>query len=345
MIRKILALLLCVVMFLPIFSACDSNGDIPDGMYSVTLSGEPFILYVPEEWTDNRDSGISSAYYSIDKSIIASARYSACSSEIIEAGLESYVKAIAEQNAKELSGYAADAENAIKTATLDSKDAVKYEYTYNHGADEAANTTVTQYYVFHGEDVVMLTLYIGTKHKSEEYAEAFEKIRSCFKLCDKSVKNDAETDENTPEGMKIASDDDVQYICYVPSSWVTDLSDKMTYAYVDKSGKPNVTVTSFSPDRDMTAEKYFVEICEPEYKKNILGYERLGEEPVSKSIAERDALSYEYKAVYGESEYRIMQTVFIYNDLAYSITYTARVEDYDEHLTDVEKIMSAFKFR
>ncbi|MBO7303054.1 MAG: hypothetical protein J6U68_02580, partial [Clostridia bacterium] len=209
MIKKIFALLLCTLMLLPIFSSCDSNGDIPDGMYSVTLSGEPFILYVPEEWTDNRDSGISSAYYSIDKSIIASARYSPCSPETIEAGLEAYVKAIAEQNAKELSGYAADAENAIKTASLDSKDAIKYEYTYNYGGDEAANTTVTQYYIFHGEDAVTLTLYIGTKQKSDEYAEAFEKIRSCFKLCDKSVKNDEETDENTPEGMKIASDDEV----------------------------------------------------------------------------------------------------------------------------------------
>jgi hypothetical protein len=143
--------------------------------------------------------------------------------------------------------------------------------------------------------------------------------------------------------MKKASDDDVQYACYVPKSWVTDLSDKLTYAYYPESGKPNITVTCFSPSKDnITPEEYF-EQCEIEYKKNLVGYDRFGE--TSRKVAERNAISYQYKTVYGGSEYKIMQTVLIYNSLAYSITYTAKADAYEAHLADVELILNNFRFR
>ena len=342
MIKRFVALLLCAIMFLPILAACDKNGDIPDGMQSVTLEGEPFIFYVPEEWMDNRDSGISSAYYSLEKSIMASARYYSCDKNTQDAGLAAYVNAIAEQNASTLSGYALVGE--IKDASLGAQAAKRYEYTYNYGGVEANKTNVIQYYTFYGEDAVVLSIYIANAHYTEEYVEMFEKIRACFELCEKKVKNDEIVDKNTPEGMKKASDDDVQYACYVPKSWITDLSDKLTYAYVDESGKPNVTVTCFSPSNDnITAEQYFTE-CEMEYKKNIAGYELLGE-PISRTVAGRNALSYQYKAIYGGSEYKIMQTIIIYNALAYSITYTARADAYEAHLADVEIILNTFRFR
>ncbi|MBE6533365.1 MAG: hypothetical protein E7678_00115 [Ruminococcaceae bacterium] len=340
MIKRFLALFLCAIILLPLLSACGKDSDVPEGMQSVTLEGEPFIFYVPEEWTDNRDSGISSAYYSIEKSILASARYYACDEETQSAGLLAYVENIAAQNAIALNNY--EKVGDIKEASLSGPDAKRYEYTYSYRGNK---TTVIQYYKFHGEDVVVLSLYIATEHYTEEYSEMFEKIRSNFVLCAKGdVKNDEVVDKHTPEGMKKASDDDVQYACYVPKSWITDLSDKLTYAYYPESGKPNVTVTSFSPNEDITAEQYFKE-CEMEYKENFKeGYELIGE-PKSRTVAERSALSYEYKVIYGGAEYKIMQTVFIYNGLAYSITYTARLDAYDAHLDDVEAILSHFRFR
>ena len=348
MTKRILALFICVIMILPILAACDKNGDIPDGMQSVTLAGEPFIFYVPEEWTDNRDSGISSAYYSIEKSILASARYYPCDEETINAGIQAYVEKIAEQNATSLNGYALVGE--IKDASLGKKDAKRYEYTYNFGGEGGHKTTVIQYYTFNGKDVIVLSMHIATEHLNDEYLETFDKIRSCFELCEKNAKkevNDKVIDDDTPKGMKKASDDDVQYACYVPETWVTDLSDKLTYAYYPEESpkpNPNITVTCFSPSIDnITAKQYFEE-SELEYRKNIMGYERVGE-PKERKVAERDALSYQYKAKYGDNEYRIMQTVLIYNGLAYSITYTARADVYDAHLEDVDKILDSFRFR
>ena len=339
MLKRAFALLLCVIMVLPLLAACDKNGDDPDGMYSVTLSGEPFVLYVPQEWTDNRDSGISSAYYSLEKSIIASARYYSCDEATVSAGIEAYVANVAVQNEK-LSGYA---EVSRKDASLSGTPAYRYEYTYYYRGEEKNNTNVIQYYVFHKNDVVVLSMYIAKAYYTEEYIEMFEKIRTAFKLVDKSERNDDIADEYTPDGMKKASDDDVQYACYVPKSWVTDLSDKMTYAYYPESGKPNVTVTSYSPSENITAESYFKD-CEREYQDTLLGYSRT-EEPESRTVGGRNALSYVYTVTYGDSEYKIMQTVLIYNGLAYSITYTARSERYDAYLEDVKMILDNFRFR
>lgn len=341
MIKKILALFLCAVVLLPIFSACEDDDGIPEGMQSVTLEGEPFIFYVPQEWTDNRDSGISSAYFSLEKGIFASARYYSCDADTKSEGLSAYVEKIAQENAKTLSGYAYVED--VKDASLGGQDAKRYKYTFNYGGD-TNNTTVIQYYTFYGEDVIVLSMYIATVHYTDEYVEMFEKIRHSFELCEKNEANDEIFDKYTPEGMKKASDDDVQYACYVPKSWVTDLSDKLTYAYYPESGKPNVTVTCFSPSSDnISAEQYFMD-CEIKYIENIEGYQSLGE-PISRTVAEREALSYQYKAVYGGSEYKIMQTVLIYNNLAYSITYTARADAYEAHLDDVELILNNFRFR
>ena len=341
MIKRAIAIFLCVIILLPTLAACDKNGDIPDGMYSVTLEGEPFILYVPEQWSDNRDSGISSAYYSIDKHIHAGARYFYCDEETREAGVLAYVEMVEARNSELLNGYKKSAE--ISDASLGDADYKKYEYTYNYNGNSDDNVTVTQYYTFYGEDVIVLSLYIGTEHISELHNESFDKIKNNFKLCEKNAVNDDVTDKSTPDNMKNASDKDLQYACYVPKEWVTSLNDKLTYAYYPESGKPNVTVTCVSPDNDVDAKGYF-DLCEMEYKKSVAGYELLGD-PTERTVGGRNALSYEYKAVYGEIEYKIMQTVLIYNSLAYSITYTARADAYDAHLEDVEAILNNFRFR
>ena len=88
MTKKLICAILCIILCALIFTGCSDDG-VPDGMFSVTVEGEPFILYVPDGWTDNRDSGISSAYYGLN--VIASARY--YSPENAEQTLEGFVDA------------------------------------------------------------------------------------------------------------------------------------------------------------------------------------------------------------------------------------------------------------
>ncbi len=348
MIKKIISFALVSVMLLLCFVGCSDDG-VPDDMFSVTLEGEPFILYVPDGWTDNRDSGISSAYYSLSDAVTVSARYfTPAPAEGESFSLDAYVEECkAAYNEKYQSFKLVDQ----KASALGTNNAIRLEFTFErvveaNGVSDTATITAIQYYALHGADVITLNLYCRTSvyMENDEYAEMFGQIVSEFVFCDKQTPTDNVTDKNMPdEGLKRASFDGCEYRFYVPTSWVCNMSDKMTEAYYPESGRPNVNVTSFYSDDINTPEDYFA-LCESEYKKDISGYELLT--TAERTVDGIRAVSYTYKALYGTAEYRIMQTVFVYNELAYSITYTALGEEcFSEHLADVELMMNYFSFR
>lgn len=339
--RYAAALLLCALCLLCLIS-CGKEDEAPDGMYSVTVEGEPFILYVPGSWTDNRDSGISSAYYSLNDAVTVSARY--YSPEDANTTVEDYVNLCQEKYAEIYTGFAV---KDTKKSALGEKTAVRYEYSFDRVTEEnneetTTNISVIQYYAMHNGDIIVLSLYCITDKYTDEHAEMFEQIRSEFVFRDKKTINSNDTDKNTPEGMKIASFDGCEYVFYVPAGWVCNNTDKLSEAYYPESGSPNVTVTAHAPESLMTAEEYFA-ACEKLYKKDIKGYELIDSKETK--LAGRDAVSYTYKAVYGGTEYRITQTVTVYDDLLYSLTYTALADRYDAHLADVNEMISAFRFR
>ena len=42
---------------------------------------------------------------------------------------------------------------------------------------------------------------------------------------------------------------------------------------------------------------------------------------------------------------KIMQTMFVFDSSFYAITYTAKADKYDAHLSDVEAMLDSFKLR
>ncbi len=336
MIKKFSALLIALVLCLCLF-AC-SGTDAPDGMKSVTIEGEPFVLYVPEAWTDNCSSGVSSAYYSSRDNILVTARYFTPAQET---SLDAYVASLKDAYSKTLTEYSFVSEDAT-VLEASGVNAIQLVYTAKENGREFKYRQIV---TLHKGDFVLLTFHCPAELYDGK-AEEFASIEKVFKLCDReAVANDEIVDKKTPEGMKIASSDNKQYKFYVPKSWVCNVESGITEAYYDESGKPNVTVTAFSPDGEITAEQYF-ELCEAEYKKTLgeNGYERLGD-PVARKVADRDALSYTYSTKLGDKEFKIRQTVLIYNEIAYSITYTALTDSFDAHIADVDLMLDHFEFR
>lgn len=337
--KKLLCLALVALLCLPALFSCANSDGTPQGMKSVTVDGDPFILYVPEEWTDNRDSGLSSAHYGLN--VIATARYYTPEDAITT------VDAFVDAHVAELEKKHSDLSFSRKEAKLGKEAlAVRLEYDFARESTDKNGQKVTttaksvSYFAINEGNVIMLSFYCQSS-EFENYAESFEKIRSEFVLRPMPKLDAVSTDKNTPEGMKLASGD-LEYRFYVPASWVADLSDDLSFAYYPESGRPNVSVTSYSPDRSMSAQTYF-EACEAEYKKTIEGYEFI--EKAERTVDGVNAVSFTYKAVYGSTELRITQTVFVRNDLVYSITYTAHADRYEEHLDDVGKILDSFRFR
>jgi hypothetical protein len=304
-------------------------------MQLASAEGEPFKLYVPEGMNVNLDSGISGAFVHNPEKIVISARYYTPAD--VEMTVSEYIAYCEQGYADSLGEFAVVSHDP---AVLAEKDAIKLVYT---AKIDSTDYTCTQYTVLHNGDMVSLHFYIPT-NAVDNYADVVTAVISTFLLCDKAeVKNDELVDKKTPEGMKIASHDKIEYRFYVPKSWICDSESGISEAYYPESERTNVTVTSYSPEGDVSAAEY-VALCEEEYKTAILGYELIEKRDGFK-VAERDAVSITFTANYDGISYKIRQTTFVYNAMVYSITYTAAESAFDLHTDDLDAMISAFTFR
>ena len=194
-----------------------------------------------------------------------------------------------------------------------------------------------------------LNMYM-TKDAKNVYAEYITMIVENFTLTEKSEETaEALVDKNTPAGMKIASNDIVEYRLYVPSVWVCDANSGVSEAYYPESEKTNVTLTSYSPtteEKGMALSKY-VEKCVEEYRGTISGFPEVIAITNDLTVADKEAVGLEFTAEYDGVVYKLRQVIFHASefDLYYTFTYTALETKYDEHMADFEAMISSFTFR
>ncbi len=335
--KKLIAVLTAIIFLVLPLCSCSGKEPVPRGMQLASVEGEPFKLYVPEGMNLNTESGISGAFlHTANKNkIIVSARY--YTPEDSTMTLDGYIEYCKAGYAKSLAEFAIQTQDP---AILAEKDAVKLVYT---AKIDSANYTCTQYSVIHNGDMVSLHFYFPTDVASN-YTDVISTVVQEFTLCDKSeVKNDEFVDKKTPEGMKIASHNKIEYRFYVPKNWICNSESGVSEAYYPESEKSNVTVTAYSPDDVLTAAEY-VELCEKQYATDIIGY-TLIEKKADLKVASRDAISLTFSTDYDGVEYTLRQVFFEYGQRIYTITYTATKNNFDLHAADVDKMISVFTFR
>lgn len=344
MTKRIVAILIALLMCVA-FVGCAGDG-APDGMKNATAEGQPFKLYVPNSWAVNTSSGVSSAYLSSIGYVSVSARYH--TPENAEMTLDEYVTARKNELASEFAdkGFALvvsenteENEGVILGKESNVQDARQIVFTAK--INDTAYTfrqIITKY----KGDFIILSFTVSSDTYDAVF-EDMEMIREEFVCCDKpEYTGDNATDKKTPEGMKIASSDNLEYRLYVPAdNWTCDSNSGKAEAYA--ADNSNVTVTSYSPSSTMTAREYW-SMAEGEYKKTFGDkYEYVGE--YERTVAERNAVSYTYVVSYGDERVKIAQTVLVYNGVVYSITYSALEANFDAHTADVNRMLDVFIFR
>ena len=254
--KRIIAFAL-VLIFCLSFASC-AKDDAPEGMHLVSIDGEPFKLYVPKAWKNNSSSGISGAYYSSAEKITVSARYYASDEDI---GLDEYAEQCESEYALTLADYES---KGISESVVAGENARELVFIFE---DDKTDYTCRTLIVKYNGDFIHLSFYCPSARFEELNADQFDAIVEEFRLCEREEDTgDAVTDKHTPDSMKIASSDNVEYVMYVPTSWICNSESGMSEAYFDESGRPNVTVTSYSYDESvLTPEQYF-EKCEDEYE-------------------------------------------------------------------------------
>jgi len=335
--KRIIAFALVLIFCFSLVSC--GKEEAPDGMYLVSGEGEPFKLFVPNSWKDNTSSGVVGAYFLLSEKISVTARYYTPSEDI---SLEDYAYLCESEYAESIDGFSS---KGIGEAVLGGENARELVFEFEEKIEgKTVDYICRQIFVKYKGDFVTLSFYCPEERYDSLNTEQFDKIVEEFRLCEKEEDTgDEVTDKKTPDKMKIASADKLEYVMYVPTSWVCNSRSGASEAYYPESGKPNVTVTSYSDDTAaLTPESYF-ELCEEEYKEALPEYELL--DSFERTVSDREAVSFVYTTKVGEADVKIMQTVFEFNSLLYSFTYTALEDSYDAHIDDVDAMLDAFRLR
>ena len=180
MMKKFLLLLLALLLCLSVTACAKEDPNAPEDMFSTTVAGEPFRLYVPNGWTDNTTSGISSAYYSPAETSLVSARYYTPADQ--DMPLDAYMDFCAERYAESLTGFEITSRDA---ALLGGENAIKLSYKFKDGDKTITCFQITAKF---GGDMVSLNVYCA-ETLYETLSSEFDLIAKSFMLCEKTDPN------------------------------------------------------------------------------------------------------------------------------------------------------------
>ncbi len=163
-------------------------------------------------------------------------------------------------------------------------------------------------------------------------------------------------DDYVPAGFKRASDENADYILYVPDSWDVDMTTGVTTAKVSETDSSNISFIGFELDDAIvnvetqagTAEgdeakadtlDRFWEYYSAEFSKTFsdMAYDE-GENGANMIVSKQAAKRYTYSATVTGVEYKFMQIVVIKDGSVFILTYTAQKDVFDTHKNDVLEI-------
>ena len=373
---KILALTLCIATLFSLASCVkDAEAGVPEGMINATVPGSYFRLYVPSTWTPNTAYGVSGAYatlsyrsnvslvkYAVDSELTASMPEELKNADIAsQARLDWFYQTECLASIKDLT-YNTCVEVPVETPALllGGCNARRYqqkgqvdgsELYFVHVVTERmsveGDTAVDAFYVF---SFIIDTIF----EKSEQamYTTLLSNVESMLTafiftedpyLPDNYLKSIDEA-APAPEGMKLASNDEVAYLFYVPSDWTINRDERIFSAY-DSNDRTSVSVIPYMPDTSMSVAQLW-EMTEKSMKETAgEGFGLIEADTTSRTVGGKPTHAYRYFYTVGGQRYDYYQVILVHGDKLYSITYTALPEYFYDHLDELETILSNLVFR
>ena len=338
----LLTLCLCTVSLM----GCKTGEDaeLPENTKHATIAGAYYRLYLPTDWNLLTETGVSGGYASMQNKAVI------------------YVKEYDNPDALSAADYWTAHLLPALTATFDaqkdfSTSETPVETTLGEQAALIFGYEGTRDMVsYQGQDVVCpkdgkmyVLTFCARKDLYEGYLGVFNTVKTNFAFKDipfepDEPNNTVDPNAEAPEGMQLASNDDVAYRFYVPASWVLDKSLPTSSAYVSESDRSNVNVTVFMPDEGQfsSVDAYF-DFCKSELETTMTFEGEVESEEFTLDGCK--GKMYRYTATFGGKTYRFAQTIASYRGMIYTVTYTAKVDTFDTHYQSYRDILSAFDFR
>lgn len=378
---RLTALMLCGLMMFGMVSCVkigDGNEDTPEGMQIASAVNADFRLYVPTTWVVNTAYGVSGAYRDLSRqSSVSMVRYP------ITEEWSTALDALGTDTAPAAADSGEGAESGETGGTVDPRLTWFFENeclrpvretalngavtmdTENCGPDildrinagrwcyQALVNGETLYYkqlVLEREGAFYVFTFTANQEMYEMYLSDVEKMLDAFRFAEPYIPPDyakkLDPGADTPAGMKACFGDDVAYCFYVPADWEIRMDDSIYAAYVP-GDFTSVSVVPYRPEVEhMSVAEFFTMTCEQMEKLYGAGAVRVEEEKTHKEdLGTRQATVYEYTCRVGKDTYRYRQYIAAYRSMIYSVTYTATEENFEKHLEELDRIISAFSFR
>ena len=374
---KILALTLCIATLFTLVSCTrDAEEGIPEGMLNATAPGSYYRLYVPSTWTPNTAYGVSGAYATLSyRSNVSVAKYSfpamvatsTMPEELRDAEIASaalldwfYQTECLSSIQSLTNGTCVEVPVEAPATTLGGSNARRYQqkgqvdgtelYFVHVVTQRAAVEDGAASYPFYVFSFIIDTVF--EKTEPELYTTLLANVESMLTefvftddpyLPDNYMKSLDEA-APAPEGMKLASNDEVAYLFYVPSDWSINRDERIFSAY-HPDDRSSVSVIPYMPDTAMSVAQLW-EMTEKSMKETAGdGYGLIEADTTSRTVSGKPCHAYRYFYTVGGQRYDYYQVILVHGDKLYSITYTALPEHFYEHLDEVELILANLTFR
>ena len=361
-IKAIACLTLVLLLLIPSLVACNKDG-APDGYKLVACDGDKYRLYVPTSWIANTDSGITSAYSTVEENAtvavymidgykgVSIADYWAECEESYKASFTDFkLEKIDEKSS--LGGQKAimvkfSAKKIVTADDIPENVGGTKEETFKY-IQVIASFEGEIYTLVFGASEKNYDKYIGTVEGSDDDGD-FVGIIPYFEFSSdpyypKDEKKFSHKVE-APDGMKLVSTEERPYRFFVPEEWYIDYRSALSAAYFSEDDKSNVSLQGHMLGIDnMSIEDYWKQ-NEQKYI-NLYGENyKLLETDNTVKMGGNSSAKYIFTVTSGKNTYKVMQTVCVKGAMAYVFTYTSTPELFDSHIDDVNKMLDAFAIR
>ena len=358
--RRVAMYVLCLALLVTSLIGCSAPPDDdevpPEQMRCASVAGAPYRLYLPSDWNLTTDAGISGGYYSMsDAATITAQLYDNAEGRTAEEFIwDVLVYHLTDVFGGEIDTTEDDPIDTVLGTVVGEVDYSVAAKAFRYRGVIGHIMTVGMAVVAPFDGQMLVLTYHAREDVYDTYLPGMEAAVTNFRWLGKPYEPEdpvhtVDPDAPAPQGMQLASNDDVAYRFYVPESWVLDTKLPTSSAYCSEADRSNVTVTVYMPEVDkMTAEEYWA-LCLADLN---------GEDPDEAVIRNMEVLSdtegtlggrpshtYVYRGEVAGKTYRFSQTIAAYRGMVYTLTYTAAEDVFDSHLDELEQMIAAFEFR
>ncbi len=341
---RLCALLLALLtLCLPLVSCKDSEDEVPENMQHATVEGSDYRLFLPVDWNLLTNTGLSGGYASAqNKAIIYVKTYDNPEGLSIKDYWNTHLSAA-------LSAAFPDSNGAQCSDFIEGKLSGLDALTVNYKGTRALVSYEGLETMCQRNGKIYVLSFCARHDLYEGYLDVFETVREKFTFSDtpfvpKEPLQTINPDVKAPQGMKLASNDDVAYRFFVPESWVLDTKVPTSSAYVSESDRSNVGVTVYMPEVDHieSVDDYWATAFE-QIKAGMTVVGDVEDEEIT--FGDRPGKIYRYTAQIEGTTFRFAQAITSYRGMVYTVTYTALLPQFEAHYPTYLDILAAFEFR